>query len=308
MNILVTGGAGFIGFHLCNALLDQGHAVIAVDNFLTGTQENVALLDKHANFKFLEHDINKPLDIEVDHIYNLACPASPIHYQKDPVQTTTTNVLGMINVLELAQKNKARILQASTSEIYGDPLESPQQEEYNGNVNTLGPRACYDEGKRCAETLCMDYKRQHGTDIKIVRIFNTYGPHIYEHDGRVISNFIVQALKQQDITIYGDGSQTRSFQYIDDLIRGMIAMMQKDEFAGPVNLGNPHEVSILELAQLIIKLTGSKSHMTYEALPEDDPKKRYPDIALAHKKLEWKPRVALTDGLKKTIDYFKARM
>lgn len=308
MKILVTGGAGFIGFHLCSALLNQGHKVIAVDNFLTGTQENVDLLKNHEHFKFLEHDINKSLDIAVDHIYNLACPASPIHYQKDPVQTTTTNVLGMINVLELAQKNGARILQASTSEIYGDPLESPQKEEYNGNVNTLGPRACYDEGKRCAETLCMDYQRQHGTDIKIVRIFNTYGPHMYEHDGRVISNFIVQALKQKDITIYGDGSQTRSFQYIDDLVRGMIAMMHKDNFAGPVNLGNPHEVSILELARLIIKLTGSTSKMTYEKLPQDDPKKRYPDIALAQKKLEWSPNVGLTDGLQKTIDYFKARI
>lgn len=308
MKILVTGGAGFIGFHLCSALLDQGHSVIAVDNFLTGTQENVDVLKKHEGFTFIEHDINKPLDIEIDQIYNLACPASPIHYQKDPVQTTTTNVLGMINVLELAKKNEARIVQASTSEIYGDPLESPQKEEYNGNVNTLGPRACYDEGKRCAETLCMDYLRQHETDIKIVRIFNTYGPHMYEHDGRVISNFIIQALKNDDITVYGDGTQTRSFMYIGDLIRGMILMMDKADFRGPVNLGNPHEISINELAQTIIDLTGSKSKLVYKDLPEDDPKRRFPDISLAKDALFWEPRVALTDGLKKTINYFKARM
>lgn len=308
MNILVTGGAGFIGFHLCKKLLKDGHRVTALDNFLTGTPENVHILEKYENFTFVEHDINKPFDYRVERIYNLACPASPIYYQKDPVQTTTTNVLGMINVLELARRRNARVVQASTSEIYGDPLESPQKENYNGNVNIVGPRACYDEGKRCAETLCMDYKRQHGTDIKIVRIFNTYGPNMYEHDGRVISNFIVQALTGNKITIYGDGSQTRSFQYIDDLIRGMISMMNKDDFHGPVNIGNPHEVSILEVARLIIDLTDSKSETVYCDLPEDDPKRRYPDIHLAKSRLNWEPRISLTEGLKKTIDYFKARI
>jgi UDP-glucuronate decarboxylase len=308
MNILVTGGAGFIGFHLCKKLLKDGHRVTALDNFLTGTPENVHILEKYENFTFVEHDINKPFDYRVERIYNLACPASPIYYQKDPVQTTTTNVLGMINVLELARRRNARVVQASTSEIYGDPLESPQKENYNGNVNIVGPRACYDEGKRCAETLCMDYKRQHGTDIKIVRIFNTYGPNMYEHDGRVISNFIVQALTGNKITIYGDGSQTRSFQYIDDLIRGMISMMNKDDFHGPVNIGNPHEVSILEVARLIIDLTDSKSETVYCDLPEDDPKRRYPDIHLAKSRLNWEPRISLIEGLKKTIDYFKARI
>jgi UDP-glucuronate decarboxylase len=308
MKILVTGGAGFIGFHLCSELLKQGQEVVAVDNFLTGTKENVELLSANENFIFIEHDINQPLDLQVDQIYNLACPASPIHYQKDPVQTTTTNVLGMINVLELAKKNGARVLQASTSEIYGDPLESPQKEEYNGNVNTLGPRACYDEGKRCAETLCMDYLRQHQTDVKIVRIFNTYGPNMYEDDGRVVSNFILQALKNEDITVYGDGSQTRSFQYVDDLIKGMILMMDKKDFRGPVNLGNPHEISINELAQTIIELTGSTSKIVYKDLPEDDPKRRFPDISLAKDALFWEPEVHLESGLSKTTDYFKARI
>jgi len=308
MKILVTGGAGFIGFHLCGALLKEGHLVIALDNFFTGTKENVAELSRDKNFTFVEHDINTPFDYPVERIYNLACPASPVHYQKDPVKTTTTNVLGMINVLELAKKNGAGILQASTSEVYGDPLESPQNESYNGNVNTLGPRACYDEGKRCAETLCMDYLRQYETKVKIVRIFNTYGPNMYEDDGRVVSNFIIQALKNQDITVYGDGSQTRSFQYIDDLIRGMIAMMEKENFTGPVNLGNPHEISITELARQIIKLTSSESKIVYRDLPEDDPKRRFPDISLAKKMLDWEPNIGLEEGLQKTIDYFRARI
>lgn len=308
MKILVTGGAGFIGFHLCSALLKQGHEVVALDNFLTGTRENVDKLKENKNFTFVEHDINNPFDYKVDQIYNLACPASPIHYQKDPVQTTTTNVVGMINALELAKKYGARILQASTSEIYGDPLESPQKEDYRGNVNTLGPRACYDEGKRCTETLCMDYLRQYQTDVKIVRIFNTYGPNMYEDDGRVVSNFIIQAIKNQDITVYGDGFQTRSFQYIDDLIRGMILMMDKKDFRGPVNLGNPHEISINELAETIIKLTASNSKIVYKDLPEDDPKRRFPDISLAKDALFWEPKVHLKDGLAETICYFRERI
>lgn len=308
MKILVTGGAGFIGFHLCKVLLKQGHQVIALDNLLTGTQENIDILARYSNFEFIKHDVNKPFDYKVDQIYNLACPASPIHYQKDPVRTTVTNVIGMINALELAKKYGARILQASTSEIYGDPLKTPQKEEYNGNVNVLGPRACYDEGKRCAETLCMDYLRQYKTDIKIVRIFNTYGPNMYKHDGRVVSNFILQALKNKPITIYGDGTQTRSFQYIDDLVKGMILMMDKDNFTGPVNLGNPHEISINELAKLIIELTGSQSEIVYKELPQDDPKRRFPDISLAKRMLLWEPKIPLLEGLKKTIDYFKAKI
>jgi len=308
MKILVTGGAGFIGFHLCSALLKEGHQIIAVDNFFTGTKENIAELSHNKNFTFVEHDINISFDYPVERIYNLACPASPVHYQKDPVKTTTTNVLGMINVLELAKKYGAKVLQASTSEIYGDPLESPQNESYNGNVNTLGPRACYDEGKRCAETLCMDYFRQYGTKVKIVRIFNTYGPNMYKDDGRVVSNFIIQALKNKDITVYGDGSQTRSFQYIDDLISGMILMMEKEDFTGPVNLGNPHEISINELAKTIIGLTGSQSKIVYQDLPEDDPKRRFPDILLAKKMLGWEPNIALEEGLKKTINYFRAKI
>ncbi|MBA4336570.1 NAD-dependent dehydratase [bacterium] len=308
MNILVTGGAGFIGFHLCGALLKKGHKVIALDNFLTGTKENVAELSRDKNFTFIEHDVTNPFDYPVDQIYNLACPASPVHYQKDPVKTTTTNVLGMINALNIAKKYDAKILQASTSEVYGDPLESPQKESYNGNVNTLGPRACYDEGKRCAETLCMDYFRQYGTKVKIVRIFNTYGPNMYKDDGRVVSNFIVQALKNQNITVYGDGSQTRSFQYIDDLISGMILMMEKEDFTGPVNLGNPHEISINELAKTIIGLTNSQSKITYRDLPKDDPKRRLPDVSLAKKTLDWEPNTQLEEGLKKTIDYFRAKI
>jgi UDP-glucuronate decarboxylase len=306
MKILVTGGAGFIGSHLCKKLLEQGNNVVCADNFLTGKKANITPLMENERFEFLEHDINSSLDIEVDQIYNLACPASPVHYQQDPVLTTKTNVVGTINMLELAKKCGARIMQASTSEIYGDPKEHPQTEKYFGNCNVLGPRACYDEGKRCAETLFMDYFRQHNLDIKIVRIFNTYGPNMYVDDGRVVSNFIVQALKGEDLTIYGDGSQTRSFQYIDDLLNGMVRMMEVDDFIGPVNLGNPQEHTIKELAEEIIKLTGASVEVVYKELPEDDPKKRNPDISLAKEKLEWEPKISLEQGLKKTIEYYKA--
>ncbi len=308
MDILVTGGAGFIGFNLCGALLKKGHKVIALDNFLTGTKENIAELSRDKNFTFAQHDVINHFDYPCDQIYNLACPASPKLYQKDPIGTIKTNFLGTLNALELAKKNGAKILQASTSEVYGDPLESPQNESYNGNVNTLGPRACYDEGKRCAETLCMDYSRKYETKVKIVRIFNTYGPNMYWDDGRVIPNFIVQALKSEDITVYGDGSQTRSFQYVDDLINGMIKMMEVANFTSPVNLGNPNEISINELARIIIELIGSKSKIVYKSLPKDDPKRRLPDIPLAKKMLGWQPEIALKDGLLKTIDYFKARI
>lgn len=304
MKILVTGGCGFIGSHLCRALLENGHEIISIDNFFTGNRENVSDLIQNSQFKLIEHDINEPIDLEVDQIYNLACPASPIHYQKDPVETTKTNVIGVINMLNLAKKQNARILQASTSEIYGDPKVHPQPESYNGNVNTLGVRACYDEGKRCAETLFMDYHRQFKTDIKIARIFNTYGPNMYKNDGRVISNFIVQALKGEDVTVYGDGSQTRSFQYVDDLVDGLILFMEKENFIGPVNLGNPQEISIKELAQKIITFTNSTSQIAYKDLPEDDPHRRQPDISLAKQKLNWQPNVSLEEGLKKTIDYF----
>lgn len=304
MNILVTGGAGFIGSHLCKRLIKEGHDVKCLDNFYTGKKENIDDLMREKKFEFIKHDINTPLDIEIDQIYNLACPASPIHYQKDPVETTKTNVIGVINMLELAKKNNARILQASTSEIYGDPLEHPQAETYFGNVNTLGTRACYDEGKRCAETLFMDYYRQHKLDVKIVRIFNTYGPNMYKDDGRVVSNFIVQALKGDDVTVFGDGNQTRSFQYIDDLIDGMIKMMEIENFIGPVNIGNPEEISILDLAKRIIEMTESSSQILFKDLPEDDPVQRKPDISLAIEKLNWKPKVLLEEGLNKTIDYF----
>jgi UDP-glucuronate decarboxylase len=305
MKILVTGGAGFIGSNLCRKLLEKGHKVIALDNFFTGTKENISGLDEFNNFEFIEHDINEKFDITADRIYNLACPASPIHYTQDPVQTTKTNVIGMINVLELAKKSGATVLQASTSEIYGDPEIHPQHEDYNGNVNTLGPRACYDEGKRCSETLCMDYKRQHDADIKIVRIFNTYGPGMYKDDGRVVSNFIVQALKNEPLTVYGDGTQTRSFQYVDDCIDGLIKTMELSGFSGPVNIGNPDEITIKELAERIISLTGSNSEIIYKNLPVDDPKRRRPDISLAKKMLSWEPKVDLKTGLQKTADYFK---
>ncbi len=307
MKILVTGGAGFIGSHLCRHLLGRGHEILCVDNFFTGNKENIFDLMDDKRFELMRHDINFPLYVEVDRIYNLACPASPIHYQWDPVQTTKTSVHGSINMLGLAKRVKARILQASTSEVYGDPEVHPQPETYWGNTNTLGPRACYDEGKRCAETLFMDYYRQHNLDIKIVRIFNTYGPNMYVNDGRVVSNFIVQALRGEDLTVYGDGSQTRSFQYVDDLINGMTKMMDAKDFTGPVNLGNPDEFTIKELAEKVLELTGSKSKIVYKDLPRDDPKRRKPDISLAKEKLDWEPKVPLREGLLKTIDYFKSK-
>lgn len=304
--ILVTGGAGFLGSHLCERLIKNGSDVLCVDNFYTGTKQNVAHLTRNPRFELMRHDITFPLYVEVGQIYNLACPASPIHYQFDPVQTTKVSVHGSINMLGLAKRVKARILQASTSEVYGDPEVHPQPESYWGRVNPLGPRACYDEGKRCAETLFFDYFRQHQLDIKVVRIFNTYGPRMHPNDGRVVSNFIVQALRGENITIFGNGKQTRSFCYVDDLIEGIARMMDTQRgFTGPVNLGNPDEFSILELAEHVIRLTRSKSRIRYSPLPVDDPKQRQPDIRLAAKRLEWKPRVALDDGLKETIRYFR---
>jgi len=303
--ILVTGGAGFIGSHLSERLLDEGHEVICVDNFFTGTKENIKHLLGNPNFEIIRHDICFPLYTEVDEIYNLACPASPIHYQFDPVQTTKVNVSGSINMLGLAKRLKIRVLQASTSEVYGDPSVHPQPETYWGNVNTIGQRACYDEGKRCAETLFFDYHRQHCIDIKLVRIFNTYGPRMHPNDGRVVSNFIIQALEGEDITIYGDGSQTRSFCYVDDTVDGIIRMMNTPRgITGPVNLGNPNEISILDLARLIIDLTGSRSRIVFKPLPQDDPRRRCPDITLAREKLGWKPKIDLMTGLKKTVEYF----
>jgi len=303
--ILVTGGAGFIGSHLCERLLSQGNEVICVDNFFTGTRDNIKDLLKNPYFEIVRHDICFPLYVEVDEIYNLACPASPIHYQFDPVQTTKVNVSGSINMLGLAKRLKIKILQASTSEVYGNPTQHPQTETYWGHVNPIGPRACYDEGKRCAETLFFDYYRQHRMDIKVVRIFNTYGPRMKPNDGRVISNFVIQALKGEDLTIYGDGSQTRSFCYVDDMVDGIIRMMNSaNGFAGPVNLGNPEEISILNLAELIIDLTSSKSKIVFTPLPQDDPTRRCPDINLAKKKLDWKPTVDLKLGLQNTIEYF----
>jgi len=305
--ILVTGGAGFIGSHLCAKLLDEGHEVLCADNLFTGNKDNILGLMDNKKFELIRHDITFPLYVEVDQIYNLACPASPIHYQFDPVQTTKTSVHGAINMLGLAKRTRARILQASTSEVYGDPKVHPQKESYWGNVNPIGPRSCYDEGKRCAETLFFDYYRQHKLDIKVVRIFNTYGPNMHPNDGRVVSNFIVQALKNEDITIYGDGSQTRSFQYIDDLIDGMMKMMKSPrKFTGPVNLGNPDEFTIKELAEKILKMIPeSKSKIIYNDLPADDPKQRKPNIALAKKELNWTPKVKLEKGLVKTIEYFR---
>lgn len=303
--ILVTGGAGFIGSHLCEELLKRGHHVICVDNFFTGSMNNVQHLKDHPHFEILRHDITLPLTIECDQIYNLACPAAPIHYQYNPIKTIKCSTLGMVNMLGLAKRVKARILQASTSEVYGDPLEHPQTESYRGNVNITGPRACYDVGKMVAETLCMDYHRQNKVDVRIIRIFNTYGPRIALNDGRVISNFIIQALKNEPITIYGDGTQTRSFQYVSDLINGMIKMMEQDQFTGPVNLGNPTEYSMLELAQKIIELTGSQSRMVFQTLPKDDPVRRKPDITLAQERLNWSPQVGLEEGLRKTIAYFR---
>lgn len=303
--ILVTGGAGFIGSHLCEALLSRGNAVVCVDNFFTGRQDNVAHLLDHPAFELLRHDVCLPLDIEVDEIYNLACPASPVHYQNDPVKTIKTNVVGTINMLDLAQRTGAKFLQASTSEVYGDPLIHPQTEAYRGNVNPIGPRSCYDEGKRCAETICFDYRRQSGVQIKIARIFNTYGPRLYVNDGRVVSNFLVKALKGEEITIYGSGSQTRSFCYVDDLVEALQRLMATgDDVTGPVNLGNPEEITIHDLAQRIIELLGSRSQLTYHSLPEDDPVQRQPDIALAKKLLDWEPRIQLAEGLRRTADYF----
>jgi len=306
VRILVTGGAGFLGSHLCERLLKEGHDVLCVDNFYTGTKRNIVHLLDHPYFELVRHDITFPLYVEVDEIYNLACPASPIHYQNDPVQTTKVNVHGSINMLGLAKRLKATILQASTSEVYGDPSIHPQPENYWGNVNCIGPRSCYDEGKRCAETLFFDYHRQHRIKIKVARIFNTYGPNMHPDDGRVISNFILQALRNESITIYGDGSQTRSFCYVDDMISGLIRLMNTPEdFTGPVNLGNPIELSILEVAKKIIAMTGSKSKISFKPLPADDPKQRQPLIDLAKEKLGWTPEVVLEEGLKKTIAYFE---
>ena len=303
--ILVTGGAGFLGSHLCARLLDDGHDVLCVDNYFTGSKANIEPLLGHPRFEAMRHDVTFPLYVEVDQIYNLACPASPIHYQFDPVQTTKTSVVGAINMLGLAKRVKAKIFQASTSEVYGDPTVSPQTEDYRGNVNPLGPRACYDEGKRAAETLFFDYHRQHRVRIKVARIFNTYGPRMHPNDGRVVSNFIVQALKGEPITLYGDGSQTRAFCYVDDLIEGFVRLMATDdETRGPMNLGNPHEISVAELARLIIRLTGSGSEIVYRPLPQDDPHQRCPDIGLARRSLGWEPTVALETGLARTIAYF----
>ena len=304
--VLVTGGAGFLGSHLCDRLMRDGHDVLCVDNFFTSGKDNVVHLLSKPTFELLRHDVTFPLYVEVDRIFNLACPASPIHYQFDPVQTTKTSVHGAINMLGLAKRVKARILQASTSEVYGDPEIHPQQESYWGRVNPIGPRSCYDEGKRCAETLFFDYHRQHALDIKVVRIFNTYGPRMHPNDGRVVSNFIVQALRGEDITIYGDGSQTRSFCYVDDLIEGIVRMMDtKAGFTGPINLGNPSEFSILELAEKVLSLVGGPSKLVFRPLPQDDPRQRQPDISLAKERLDWQPRVALDDGLKQTIGYFR---
>lgn len=305
--ILVTGGAGFIGSHLCERLLKEGNNVICMDNYFTGIKKNIVHLLDHPYFELVRHDVTFPYYVEVDEIYNLACPASPIHYQFDPVSTIKTSVIGAINMLGLAKRTKARILQASTSEVYGDPIVHPQEESYWGNVNPIGLRSCYDEGKRCAETLFMDYHRQNKVDIKIIRIFNTYGPRMRPDDGRVVSNFIMQALKGEDITIYGDGKQTRSFQYVDDLVEGMIRMMASDNFIGPVNLGNPREFTMIELAEMILKITDSKSKLIFKPLPADDPKQRKPDISLAKERLNgWEPQIRLEEGLIETINYFKS--
>jgi UDP-glucuronate decarboxylase len=305
--ILVTGGAGFLGSHLCERLVNEGNDVICVDNFYTGSKDNIIGLLNNPHFELMRHDVTFPLYVEVDEIYNLACPASPVHYQYDPVQTTKTSVHGAINMLGLAKRTGAKIFQASTSEVYGDPVVHPQHESYNGNVNPIGPRSCYDEGKRCAETLFFDYKRQHNLNIRVVRIFNTYGPRMHPNDGRVVSNFIMQALRDEAITIYGDGQQTRSFCYVDDLIEGFIRMMDaNDDISGPINLGNPSEFTIKQLAEAIINLTGAKSELIKQPLPEDDPLKRQPDITIAKQQLDWQPSIDLEAGLTKTIDYFRA--
>jgi UDP-glucuronate decarboxylase len=305
-SVLVAGGAGFLGSHLCDALLRDGCDVICVDNFYTGTRKNVAHLRDSAAFELLRHDVTFPLYLECDAIYNLACPASPVHYQFDPVQTTKTSVHGSINLLGLARRVRVPILLASTSEVYGDPTVHPQQEDYWGNVNPIGPRSCYDEGKRCAETLFFDYRRQHSLEIKVARIFNTYGPRMHPADGRVVSSFVVQALRGEDLTICGDGTQTRSFCYVDDLVDGLLRMMRSPRgFAGPVNLGNPHEVTMLELAETVLRLTDSRSQLVYKPLPEDDPRRRCPDVTRARETLGWEPRVGLEDGLRETIAYFR---
>lgn len=305
--ILVSGGGGFLGSHLCDRLIKEGNEVLCVDNFFTGNRRNIHHLLDNKNFELLRHDVTHPLYVEVDQIYNLACPASPVHYQFDPVQTTKTSVIGAMNMLGLAKRLKIKILQASTSEVYGDPEIHPQPESYRGNVNPIGPRACYDEGKRCAETLFFDYHRQHDVDIKVMRIFNTYGPRMHPNDGRVVSNFIVQALKGENITIYGDGKQTRSFCYVDDNIDGMYRLMNsRDGFTGPVNIGNPGEFTMLELAELVIELTNSKSKLVYMPLPQDDPLQRKPIIDLAKKELGWEPKIQLREGLQKTIAYFES--
>lgn len=304
--VMVTGGAGFLGSHLCERLLAEGCEVLCVDNYYSGSRDNISHLLQNPHFELMRHDVTFPLYIEVDEIYNLACPASPIHYQRDPVQTTKTSVHGAINMLGLAKRTNAKILQASTSEVYGDPEIHPQQEWYWGNVNPIGIRSCYDEGKRCAETLFFDYYRQHGLEIKVIRIFNTYGPRMHPNDGRVVSNFIVQALKGENITIYGDGKQTRSFCYVNDLIDGFIKMMASPkEFVGPVNMGNPGEFTMIELAETVLRLTKSKSQLNFMPLPKDDPKQRQPDISLAKKELNWEPTIALEEGLRETIEYFK---
>ena len=305
--VLVTGGAGFLGSHLCDRLVREGNDVICLDNLFTGNKDNIRHLIGHPYFEFIRHDITEPIHLEVDQIYNLACPASPVHYQYNPIKTTKTSVLGAINMLGLAKRVHARILQASTSEVYGDPEVHPQPESYRGCVNTIGLRSCYDEGKRVAETLFSDYHRMHGLEIKIMRIFNTYGPNMHPKDGRVVSNFIMQAIRGEDITVYGDGSQTRSFCYVDDLIEGMVRLMDsRAEFTGPVNIGNPGEFTIKELAEIVIRLTGSSSKIVYEPLPSDDPMQRKPVIELAKKDLDWEPHIALEEGLKKTIDYFRS--
>lgn len=305
--VLVTGGAGFLGSHLCDRLIEAGHDVLCVDNYFTGSRENIAHLLQNPRFEAMRHDVTFPLFVEVDQIFNLACPASPVHYQFDPVQTTKTSVHGAINMLGLAKRVKARILQASTSEVYGDPELHPQPESYWGHVNPIGPRSCYDEGKRCAETLFFDYRRQYQMPVKVARIFNTYGPRMHPNGGRVVSNFIVQALRGEEITIYGDGRQTRSFCYVDDLVDGMLRLMDTDDdFTGPVNLGNPIECTMLELAETVLRLTGSTSRMKFLPLPQDDPRQRCPDIGLARKVLDWQPRVGLQEGLAETVAYFRA--
>jgi UDP-glucuronate decarboxylase len=305
MRILVTGGAGFLGSHLCDRLLNEGHEILCLDNFFTGRKQNISHLLSNPKFELIRHDVTEPFRVEVDQIYNLACPASPPHYQYNPIKTTKTSVMGAINCLGLAKRVKARVFQASTSEVYGDPNVHPQSESYWGNVNTIGRRSCYDEGKRCAETLFFDYHRENGVDIRVVRIFNTYGPRMLPDDGRVVSNFIVQALKGENLTVYGDGSQTRSFCYVDDLIEGFVRLMSQDKTVGPVNIGNPGEFTMLQLAELVLKKVGGKSKITNMPLPADDPKQRRPDISLAKEALGWEPKVPLEEGLNRTIDYFR---